>query len=248
MKIVEEWGISTKRFLYESPNGQIEGFRISSDRPNGRVIIFSRGGKKLFSAIDDRTLYAQIYFLSKAGFTVYATQNSEGPNSEGKDEYGGKDVEDTLALLKVMKAAGDYTDGDFLGLLGFSRGALEGCLAIRKGLPVTRAVFVGGYYDATQTKEERPDVYKMWKEENMFEVNDENLSERSALSHVNELLHVPMLLLHSKEDPRVPVRQAIEFKAAMGDGAELHLFEGNSHPVMDDFKERNQLIIDWFQR
>lgn len=146
-----------------------------------------RGGTRNFGSISSRTIGAILYPLVSAGFTVYATQYSGGPNSEGKDEYGGNDVGDVHALLEVMRCDGRYKDGDFLGALGFSRGAMMACSAMKQGLPITKALFVGGMYDVRNIATERPDILAMWHRDSMFDVNELELERRSPLAFVQDL-------------------------------------------------------------
>ncbi|GEM_PF-5819647 len=245
----EQWNIVVRRFLYHSPNGMIEGFHVSSDKPNGRVIMFCRGGTRgLIGFIDDGLLSNFIFPLAKAGFTIYASQYSEGPHSEGKDEYGGKETNDVLALLDVMKQDGNFNPGDFLGLFGVSRGAMTGCLAIQNGLPVTTAAFVGGFYDATNIAEERPDIFEMWRRDKMFDVTNDALLSRSALYHAENMKRIPVLILHGTTDVKVNVRQAEAFKTALGSNAELVLFKDDNHPISNHSDERNKRLIDWFSK
>ncbi len=187
--------------------------------------------------------------LAMEGFAVFGTQYSEGPNSQGKDEFGGKDLEDVFALVENLKVGPWNLDISKLGVFGISRGAMMGMQALKKGLHVKRAAFIGGMYDAQQTHEERPDLFEMWTEDKMFSTSDpEELKKRSAVSFSDDLPNIPYLLLHSKGDSRVPVRQALEMKKALGEKAELILYEGDDHGLRLVAQERNKKIIDWFSK
>ncbi len=239
---------SCEKFLYHSPNGIIEGFRCRNGTGRQRPIIFCRGGNRDFGAIDSFAIDTLLAPLAEAGFAVYATQYSGGPNSEGKDEYGGKDVADVLALLDVLKADGAYTEGGFLGILGFSRGAVDACRAMQQGLPVSQAAFVGGLFDMRDVAKARPDLASMLERDGLFEVNEKNLQDRSALTFAESLSNIPFLFLHSEEDDRVNVRQSKEMAEALGSSAIVKIFPGNDHGLLKVANERNALLIDWFSR
>ncbi len=236
------------KFLYHSPNGTIEGFRCSNGGKKNKPIIFCRGGNRDFGAIDSFALETLFVPLAEAGFAVYATQYSGGPNSEGKDQYGGRDVADVLALLDVLRADGVYEDGDFLGILGFSRGAVNACRAMQQGLPVSKAAFVGGLFDMRDTARERPDLYSMLERDQLFELDEKNLTDRSALTFAERFSGIQFLLLHSEDDDRVSVRQSKEMAMVLGSNATIKIFPGNDHGLLKIQNERNALLIDWFSR
>ena len=167
---------------------------------------------------------------------------------DGEDEYGGNDVADVHTLLDVMRADGAYKDGDSLGVLGFSRGAMEACIAMKQGLPITNAAFVGGVYDFRNVAVERPDILAMWKRDAMFDVNDYSIADRSAITFVDTLPNIPFLLLHSEHDDRVPSRQARDMASALGKRATLKIFPGNDHGLVQMLDERNQLITEWLSK
>lgn len=243
---IKDSQVHIEPFFYQSPNGKIEGFKISTEgNTTGKPVIFLRGGNRNFGALDNQKLAGMPTELAKAGFIVYATQYSGGPNSEGKDEFGGKDVADIFALFDVIKNENNYHG--YLGVVGFSRGAIMGCEAIRDGLPVTRAAFIGGAFDCTKTKEERPDLYAMWERDHLFDLTDEELKKRSAVTFAEKLSHVPTLILHAKGDTRVPIRQAEEM-AEKSPNSKLHLFESADHALGDQRDTRNKLVISWLNQ
>lgn len=135
-------------FKYQSRDNLIEGVKMGHETNKNRPIILCRGGNRSFGAIDDFAIQTFIRPLVKAGFCVYVTQYSGGPNSEGHDAYGGEDYLDVIHLLAEMERDGVDFD-DFLGVIAFSRGSINACRAIQSGLPATTAVFIGGVFDLT---------------------------------------------------------------------------------------------------
>ena len=132
-------------------------------------------------------------------------------------------------------------------MLGISRGAMMAMQALRDGLQAKKAVFIGGLYDIQKMEKERPDIYDMWINDNMFDVkNVDEICKRSAVTFSEQLPNIPYLLLHSREDSRVPIRQAHDMKNLLGDKAELIEFEGDDHGLRMVAGERNERLIKWF--
>ena len=77
---------------------------------------------------------------------VVASQYRGVVGGEGLDELKGREVNDVLALVLLARSL-DGADVDRLYLAGGSRGAMEGTLAMRRGLPVRAAAFRGGLFD-----------------------------------------------------------------------------------------------------
>lgn len=238
--------IETTRFTYASPNGNIEGFRCSAPTSFSKPVIYCRGGNRSFGAVDEYIIETQLQPLARAGFTVYATQYAGGPNSDGKDEFGGSDVDDVLALFDVIQKDIPFERGDFLGIVGFSRGVMEACLAMQRGLPVTTAAFISGVYDLRNIVQERPDIADMITRDQLFDLHDIALAKRSPLAFVDQLPEIPYLLLHTTQDDRVDIAQAIDMADALGKSAVLKTFPGDDHGLFEIADTRNQMIIDWF--
>ena len=238
----------TQWFTYPSENGLIEGVCVRPDNlAKRKPIILCRGGNRMVAALDDYAVETLMVPLAQAGFSVCGTQYAGGRNSEGLDEYGGADVKDVHSLLDYMEEKELYQKGDRLGLIGFSRGAINGTRAMAEGLPVTAAAFIGGAFDMREIEKERPDVFKMIQDDQLFDPTKKALEDRSALVFVGTLPKIPYLLLHSKEDVLVRVFQSRKMAQALGDNAELIEFNGDDHSLLEKAAERNRLLIKFFE-
>ncbi len=220
---------------------------INQVSPPLACLLFCRGGTGAFGAIDERIVNSVLAPLAQLGFVVYGTQYSGGPHSQGHDEYGGSDIEDIFALYDEMKKREEKNVIIKMGLLGFSRGGMSGCLALRKGLPAKRAAFVSGLFDLVSFANERPDVVELWKSHNMFEISQESLKQRSAVYFSQDMPNIPYLFLHSKKDTRVSVAQSIKMGELLKSQSIVNLFEGDDHGLIDHARERNELLCEWFR-
>ncbi len=248
LSVNQKKAVTIERFQYESPNGSIEGWgvipQIDSPCP---VIIFCRGGTRYTGAIDEPLAINLMLPFALAGFAIFGSQYSGGPNSAGKDEYGGKDVLDIFSLVESLKKSQWNLDFSKTGLFGISRGAMMGMEVLRDGLEVKRAAFLSGLYDYQQIKEERPDMYEMWVNDKMFDPTIQTeIQKRSAVTFADKLPEIPYLLLHSQEDSRVPIRQARDMKKVLADNAELIEYDGDDHALRKVARKRNKRLVDWF--
>lgn len=246
---LERSEIEFARFKYRTPNGLIEAVGVvPKTKKSAPVILYFRGGTRDFGAIEHRTIANIMLPLARAGFAIFGSQYSEGPNSQGKDEYGGKDMNDIPPLVDALKSGPWKLNFRKLGVLGLSRGALMGMRSLQKGLKAKRAAFVSGLYDSRKIKTERSDIYKMWKKEYNFDPDDPaELVKRSPIAFATELPNIPYLLLHSKQDWRTAPRHAKQMASRLHN-AKLVWFPGDDHGLIENSRERNQHLIEWFKQ
>ena len=241
--------VSIDRFLYRSPNGYIEAIGV---RPASKkklpIILFYRGGTGDFAAIENRIINNILMPLAEAGFAVFGSQYSGGPNSEGKDEYGGKDSADMPALLASLRKGDWNLDFNRIGALAISRGSMMVLQNLRDGLPIQMLASVSGAYDFSDVKKDRPDLYRLFKKEHMFDPDDKNeLAKRSAISFASSLPNIPYLLMHSNPDSRTSYKDAKEIMKKLKKG-KLITFKGDDHVLIEHTDERNAILKTWFSR
>jgi dipeptidyl aminopeptidase/acylaminoacyl peptidase len=186
-----------ERIVYASSGLQVVGYIVRPpDKGPHPVILWLRGGNRDFGRITTKTLL-DLQVLADRGFVVIGTQYRGAEGGEGKDEYGGADVDDVLALVPLARNLPD-ADADRLYVLGGSRGAMEALIAIRRGLPVRAAAFRDGGYDLFAGLAARPELAQDWSEmiPDFATRRDERLVERSPVRWVDET-NVPILVMHA---------------------------------------------------
>jgi dipeptidyl aminopeptidase/acylaminoacyl peptidase len=238
-----------ERIVYASSGLRIVGYivRPPDDGPHP-VVLWLRGGNRDFGRIHTKTLL-DLQVLADRGFVVIGTQYREAEGGEGKDEFGGRDVHDVLALVPLARDL-PGADADRLYVLGGSRGAMQALIAIRRGLPVRAAVFRGGMFDAVANLEARPDLEQGWAEliPDFATRRDERLAERSPVQWVGET-RVPMLLLHAELDWRSDPQQARDFAAALKNADIEHRllwYERDEHQLLFHRPAWLHAAADWF--
>ena len=95
-------GVEIAEISYRSDGLRIAGYILRPIGVNRKLpaVIYNRGGNRHFGAVRDRTL-AFLKGFARSGYVVLASQYRGGPGSEGRDRFGGDDVNDVLNLVKV---------------------------------------------------------------------------------------------------------------------------------------------------
>lgn len=211
------------------------------------VMIYNRGGNREFGKITKKTL-TYISYLSSNNYVVLASQYRGNDGGQGREEFGGKDVNDVLNLIKMGKSL-PFIDLTRIVMLGFSRGGMMTCLAIKHGAEIKAAAVVGGVTDLGQLYNDRDEGMKNVIRE-LVGINKKEWVERSAY-YWAENIDVPILILHGEDDWRVKVSQAkklAERLKELGKVHELVVFPEGDHGLNSHRAERNQKIFDWFER
>lgn len=239
-----------ERVMYRSSGLRVAGYVLRPNRPGPHpVLIWLRGGNREFGKIEQVTLL-NLQWMADAGFIVVATQYRGADGGEGRDEFGGADVDDVMALLPLARSLPDADVGRMY-LLGGSRGAMEGTMAMRRGLPVRAAAFRGGVFDLHALLTFRPYFEPAWREMIPdFDADHEGvLQRRSAIGWAAEL-HAPVLLLHGRLDWRADVEGSQAFDAMLaraGTDHKIVIYPGDEHQLALHRPEWLQEAANWFR-
>ncbi|BDG06243.1 alpha/beta hydrolase family protein [Anaeromyxobacter oryzae] len=196
------------------------------------AVVWNRGGNRNFGAMDPRELVAYV----EAGYVAVGSQYRGNMGSEGREAFGGDDVEDVLNLVTLLKQF-PGVDATRIGMVGYSRGGMMTYRALREDArraprDIRVAATVGGLADLDDL-DERPDmrpVYQALIGCLPSECRDAYVA-RSAVRWGGEM-QAPLLLLHGEEDWRVSVEQSRRLAAAMravGRTVKLQTYPGDDH-------------------
>ncbi|TAP33208.1 alpha/beta fold hydrolase, partial [Alteromonas sp. KUL49] len=195
---------------YQSDGLNISGVMAYPKNYQGEklpVVIYNRGGNHKHN-VSRTQLLNLIMPLAEKGYLVIASNYRGAKFSEGKDEYGGKDVNDVLRLIEVAKTL-PGADTSRVAMIGFSRGGMMTWQALRREQDsINTAIIVAGVTDQSSELLRRPEMLKLFQElVPMFDANrDAEVRARSAIHWLDELnTQVPLLLIHGDSDVRVDV-------------------------------------------
>ena len=95
--------------------------------------------------------------IASWGYVVVASQSRGNAGGEGKEEFGGRDVDDVLNLLPLL-ASLPQADTTRIGMGGASRGGMMTYLALTRTEKIAAAVVISGLADAFENIASRPDM------------------------------------------------------------------------------------------
>lgn len=191
-------------------NLKIRGFLIEP-KTKGKypVIIFNRGGNRELGAVTIATLTDFLAKIAAKGFIVVGSQLRGSGRSEGKDEFGGKDIGDVLKLFEIIDHQNN-ADKDRIGMLGVSRGSMTNFLVLKETNKIKANITIGGIADLNQ--KDRPEMYEIYKELIPdFEKNpSEELNKRSSLLAIASIKNKELknFIIHGANDERVNLDNA----------------------------------------
>jgi dipeptidyl aminopeptidase/acylaminoacyl peptidase len=207
-------------------------------------IISNRGGNR------DQSKWNSIsipYFLGQMAswnYVVIGSQYRGNDGGEGKEEFGGKDVNDVINLIPVLEKL-PKADTSRIGIDGTSRGGMMTYLALKKTCRFKAAVVTSGMADAFINTKSRPEMDKNVFGELVpdYATNkDAALKERSAVFWADQLCKTtPLLIMHGSSDWRVPPEEALEMVQKLYESKHplrFILFDGADHFISEWRMER----------
>lgn len=242
-------------FRYRVGDEIVGGFIVhSKDAEASETIVYNRGGNATYGSVNFFNLSQNIFDLANQGFTVIGSQyrgaSTRGP--ESKDEFGGADVQDVLALRDLF-ADFKSIDPNRVGLMGWSRGSTQALLALKQGFETPAIALIAGSYDYKKGLEFRPEM------ERVFEVRipdyainkDQALADRSAVNWVDSLpRRTSFLLIHGTEDEQVRYQSSVELHDKLlqqGFESELVTSEGDGHSLRKDWPGKVDKLSAFFK-
>lgn len=252
-----EGKVDVKSITYVSDGLKVKGYiaipkQVNNHEKKLPCIIYNRGGNREFGAISDQGAVTVLGQLASWGYVVIASQYRGNSGSEGREQFGGADVNDVLNLIPVLEKI-PQADATRIGMLGWSRGGMMTYLALTRTNRLSAAIVGSGIADLFDGAKQRPEmethVYSQLIPD--YEKNkDVELKARSAIFWPEKLnKNTPILLLHGSADWRVNPAQALIMANKLYETQHpfrFIFFEGGDHGVSEHRKEANRQIRNWF--
>lgn len=243
---------SVFRIAYRSGRLNIVGYlalpkKIDGDRLP--CIIYNRGGSFDFGKITPTFALLRLAAYASWGYVVIASQYRGNDGSDGREEWGGEDVDDVLRLRHVLKSM-PWADASRIGMIGHSRGGMMTYRALAKVKWIKAAVCGAALANFVRNTKVRPDMRRVAKK--IFGTSLAELKQRSAVYWVQKFSKkTPILLMHGNADWRVLPQDSLDMAALLGKSKIPHklvLFEGDDHGMTEHRKQMMQETRDWMDR
>jgi len=214
-------------------------------------VIFNRGGSGEFSAITDEIFYRLLGRLAANGYIVVGSQYRGNAGSEGKEEFGGSDVNDVLNLIPFLSNI-QGADTSRIGMFGWSRGGMETYITLTKTNRIKAAVVGSGLVDLARSLETRPELDTTWAQfiPNYKTKKKEELTKRSVVSFAEKICKTtPILIMQGTADWRVPADQVLEAVSTfykLKQPFRFILYEGGQHSLVEHRSNYYNQIVEWF--
>lgn len=252
-EVLQEFVI--QRITYLSDGLRVHGYLAEpSSGDDLPAIIYNRGGNRDFGALGDFSAIVLLGALARHGYVVVASQYRGNAGGDGREEFGGADVNDVLNLIPLLERH-PRVDDSRIGMYGWSRGGMMTYLALTRTDRILAAVVGAGLSDAVDMVARRPEMEDSVMAQlvpNWSTQRDIALNARSAVRWADHLHKgTPILLLHGSSDWRVHPIQALDMGRALYEVRHpfrLVFFEGDDHSLSGNRGEVDRLVIDWFDR
>ena len=245
------------KIFYQSDSLKVNGYIIEPKKgDNFPVIISNRGGAYGYGAFTDTTVIRNNKFLVKAGYMVFATNYRGNGGSEGKEEIGTGDVDDSLNLFGVIDSY-PRADTSNIGMYGFSRGGMVTFLALTKTDRLKAAVIGGddgnvyeGYHTINSIHDQLSYVYEyMWPDDNVRKAKLKNASIYYSLDKLTK--NTPIFLFHASRDDysNTPLLlKTVSKLHELGYTYSLKIYDSKEHGITEHESELDRDIVEWFDR
>jgi dipeptidyl aminopeptidase/acylaminoacyl peptidase len=99
--------------------------------------------------------------VSSWGYVVEGSQYRGNDGGEGKEEFGGKDIDDVINLIPLMSSLPN-SDTSRIGIYGVSRGGMMTYKALTKTNRFKAAISISGSADEVQRMKDRPEFDSLY--------------------------------------------------------------------------------------
>ena len=248
--------VKMEEVFYVSDGLKVKAYlTYPDDNKKHPAIIYNRGGNREFAKLTPKKMARLLARVASWGYVVVGSQYRGNDGGEGREEFGGADVNDVLNLIPLLESLPNV-DTSKLAIYGRSRGGMMTYLSLMRTNRFKAAVVIAGATDLRSMNESRGNEMEAWVYSELlpdyWDYKDSLLTIRSTITRVDEICKTtPILLLHGTADWRVQPEEtlnlAIEFQKHKIP-YRLMMFEGDDHGLTKYRMEQYAAIKSWLDK
>lgn len=245
-----------EKITYLSDGLKVKGYLaypkdISQKYP---CVIWCRGGIGNAGAIDSFNATGIFGQIASWGYVVFASQYRGNDGGEGKDEFGGADLNDVLNLIPLADEL-SFADNNIWGIEGWSRGGMMTYLALTRTDIFKAAIVTGGIANLKCNAIESrfmKKLYEITMGKNEDETFIQKCSSRSIINFAERLSkNTPLLILHGTNDERVLPHDSLNLSYKLLENKiefRLIIIEKGDHFLKSHKMEVDEIRKNWLDK
>ncbi len=191
--------------------------------------------------------------IASWGYIVFASQYRGNAGGEGKDEFGGEDLNDVLNLIPLADEF-DFTDTEKWAIEGWSRGGMMTYLALTKSNLFKCAIVSGGIANLRCNSDESKFMRRLY-EVTLGKYSEDEFNNkcesRSIINFADKLSkNTPLLILHGTDDKRVLPHDSLDLSYKLLKYKipyRLVMLEEGDHFLRKHRKEVDEMRRKWYE-
>jgi dipeptidyl aminopeptidase/acylaminoacyl peptidase len=219
------------------------------------LIILLRGGQQLLGLPLPREL------STINGYSVVATTNRGGV-SEGKDEFGGQDVNDVKNLIDFLPTLEQKLHIHFhltnKYMVALSRGGMQMFLALERypelQKKVKKIVSISGLLNIERAVQNRSDFKANLQKEYGFSDDEKGkkwIADRQAINTISKLSKkLPIMIAQGTADTRVCLIEGYDMLQALHDAGHLVTYVeiGGGNHLLTNSSDFTPVMMEWLEK
>ena len=127
--------VDVRSITYLSDGLKVKGY-LAAPKEGTKLpcVIYNRGGNRSFGALNDEEAVRLLGRIASWGYVVAASEYRGNQGGEGREEFGGADVDDVLNLIPLLEST-PQADASRIGMYGWSRGGMMTYEALTRHRP-----------------------------------------------------------------------------------------------------------------
>lgn len=237
------------KFTYISDGYRVKAFisiplSLVENQLPGKCILYNRGGNSKIGLLSDEDTAKLCVSTNRI---IIASQYRGADGGSGKDEFGGKDLNDVIKLIDLCETHFDFIDMEDFCVAGVSRGGMMTYMTAKQDNRVKGIIAISAVSDLFQSYEAREDMQKLLYNYigTTPEQNPEEYEKRSAIYWTDEI-NIPVLIIHSKYDEQVSFTQAEDIYDEFKKNSINVSFSVRDDDIHGLSKADTEVILEWF--